>query len=99
LLVEYSTDEVPREIVNTQFHSENLNGRHQLGDKSVDEKIILNWNLEKQALSVMIDWIHLAQDTCHCEHCNSSSGSIDCREFLNYLSDYQLLNKGFGSRS
>jgi hypothetical protein len=28
-----------------------------------------------------------------CEHGNKSSGSIKFREFLDYLSDYQLLKK------
>jgi len=34
-----------------------------------------------------------------CEHANESSGSIKCREFLDQLSDYQLVKKGSASWS
>jgi hypothetical protein len=38
--------------------------------------------------------LHRASDLAgSCEHCNGSSGSIKVREFLDYLSDYQLLKK------
>jgi hypothetical protein len=40
-----------------------------------------------------VDWFHLAQDregpvAGSCEHGNEPSGSIEVREFLDYLSDF-----------
>jgi hypothetical protein len=45
-----------------------------------------------------MDWISLAQDRdqwrAFCEHGNEPSGSIKCWEFLDWLHNWQLLNKG-----
>jgi hypothetical protein len=41
-----------------------------------------------------VDWIHVVQDGAGCcEHGNEPSGSIKCGEFLDQLSDCQLLKK------
>jgi len=38
-------------------------------------------------------WFMLGSSDAPCEHNNELLGSINCREFLNWFSDHQLLKK------
>jgi hypothetical protein len=38
--------------------------------------------------------LHRASEVCSCEHGDEPQGSIKGREFLNYMSEYWLLNRG-----
>jgi hypothetical protein len=68
---------------------ENGTGRGDLEELRVDGRITLSCILETVCESV--DWIDLAQDTY--EHNNDPSVSTKGGEYLDQLSDYQLLKK------
>jgi hypothetical protein len=56
----------------TEFYTENMKARDQLGDISIDEIILLKWILKEKIVKV---WIELLAVIGSCEHGNEYSGS------------------------
>jgi hypothetical protein len=65
-------------------------GKRILEELGMDGKIILQWILRKQCEGV--HWIHRAQDTNQDGFIQNSA--MKCGEFLDKLSDCQLVKKG-----
>ena len=71
--------------VYTGFRRRNIRDRNHLEDHGIDGRIILRWILRKWDWGAWtgLIWLRLGTGTCKCG--NAPSGSIKCKEFLDYL--------------
>jgi len=67
-----------------------------LKDFGADERMILKWDIKGTGWQG-VNWINLAQSWVHmanfCGHDDEPSGSIQSGEFLEYLSENELLKQ------
>jgi hypothetical protein len=72
----------------TGFLWEHLREIDHWGEPGIDEKIILKWIFRGWDVGVWtgVDWLRIEKGgTGNCECGNEPSGSIKCREFLDWL--------------